>query len=410
MDFLSSLINGLASALSAGGGLVGIGLWVGGWIRRSGLNHKAGEILALLQNLGCVAEPDVRRLVEDAFARTNAPRQLQEEAIAVLVNLTRGARFLTSQGRPRSSYLRCERLIDQLLTNLQPVCKAGEAVGPNWRLERYLGCGAFGEVWLARNPYYPSPRAYKMFVHEGAPEWLRREQANLFQIKNQLGDHPNIVAFEDVALDGERPYLALEYVPGGSLEDWIVEDNAHRPTLNKYELMQGLTRGLAVAHGKKIYHRDLKPANVLLTEDAPAEAKISDFGLSTFDQEQRPTAQTSMAVQVGTPMYLPPEAQNVLAQRHPAQDNVFAVGVIWYQLLVERLERSPYDFADQLRERGQDSHTIRLVARCLAQPDRRFNSAVELAEAFDSAPFPPLPSGLLNVEPLVREYLGGQPR
>jgi serine/threonine protein kinase len=420
VEFFFSLAHGLAAVFSTAKGMINVGLWVGNKIRESGYQKRASEILALLQKLGNVSEPDLRRLVEEAFAKVQVPRRQQEEVIAVLLNLSRGARFLTTAGRPRSSYLRCERLIDQLLMHLQPVCNAGETVNGDWRLERYLGHGAFGEVWLASNPGFPEKRAYKMFVYPGAREWLQKEQESLFQIKNQLGDHPNIVAFEDVALGGERPYLAFEYATDGSLEDWIVEDVSHRPPLNPYEVMQALTRGLAAAHQKKIYHRDLKPANVLLTQVRDihhkllpqVQAKISDFGLSTFDRDVEKTGagQRSFAGQVGTPMYLPPEAQNVLAPRHAAQDDVFAIGVIWYQLLVECLERPPYDFADQLREKGQDTHTIRLLSRCLAQPERRFKDGIELAAELDSAPFPPLPKGLFNVEPLVREYLSALPR
>src|SRR5262245_59756954 len=81
----------------------------------------------------------------------------QEELTAILVNVTRGARFLSTQGTPRSSFLRSARLIDQLLDSLHPVCQRGDLVGAGqpWKLERYLEHGAFGEVWMARNPRLP---------------------------------------------------------------------------------------------------------------------------------------------------------------------------------------------------------------------------------------------------------------
>jgi hypothetical protein len=95
----------------------------------------------------------------------------------LLTNLTRTCRFHTTQGTPVSSYLRNERLIEQLLANLQPRRKRGEVVGPgrsDWKLERFLGMGGFGEVWLGRAQRYPEPRAFKFVTVTGAQEWLDR--------------------------------------------------------------------------------------------------------------------------------------------------------------------------------------------------------------------------------------------
>ena len=72
---------------------------------------------------------------------------------------------------------------------------------------------------------------------------------------------------------------------------------------------------------------------------------------------------------VGTEMYLPPEASShgVL---DPAQQDIFALGVTWYQLLVSKLERPPYDFAERMKEFIDDGRTIKLLSRCLAHPSR----------------------------------------
>jgi serine/threonine protein kinase len=333
--------------------------------------------------------------------------------IALLTNLVRGVHFLSTQGTPRSSYLRCEKLIDQLLQGLQPKRQQGEMVAPgkDWRLERYLGMGSFGEVWMARNTNSPKlpPRAFKFFTDKGAQEWIQEEQHNLSEVFAKLGKHPHIIEFYDVTIGGQKwPFLELEYVGGGSLEDWIVEDETRRVKLQPYEIIRGVVLGLAAAHGQGICHRDLKPANILLTEPPKAQAKIADFGLAkvTGDIRGAGSIGASQAFQVGTSMYLPPEAQQLLLERDPAQDDVFALGVMWYQLLVGRLERPPYDFADLLREAGQDSHTIQLISRCLAQPERRFRDAVELDEEMVELPPPqPVPPGRYDVQHLIREYL-----
>jgi serine/threonine protein kinase len=175
--------------------------------------------------------------------------------------------------------------------------------------------------------------------------------------------------------------------------------------------MQGIVRGLSRAHSLDIYHRDLKPANLLVAFDRDdACVKIADFGLAKV----RPTgtegaADASQAVVVGTNVYLPPEATEPFRQREPAQDDVFAVGVIWYQLVVERLQRPPYDFAEELREKGVDSRTIRVIERCLAKPGRRFGDASELEQAVDDGSLASgdwkVPPGCFDVGLLAREYL-----
>ena len=170
--------------------------------------------------------------------------------------------------------------------------------------------------------------------------------------------------------------------------------------------MRGIVRAVAAAHRQGVYHLDLKPANILLTSPPDVQPKITDFGLSRVD-----AAAAEMGadlLQVGTPLYWPPEAQRPFAERQPALFDVFALGVIWYQLLVERVERPPYDFEDELRAVDADSHTLRLIERCLAHPERRFRDANELADHMDQADLPlwdPVPEGLFDVQHLVREYV-----
>src|SRR5205807_5707045 len=108
---------------------------------------------------------------------------------------------------------------------------------------------------------------------------LRQELANIQALMAKLGSEPHIVKLIDVNAEGRpHPFLALEYVGGGSLEDWILSDKARRPSLRKEDVMRGMVTALARAHEKGIYHRDLKPANILLTESPDVQPKIADFG------------------------------------------------------------------------------------------------------------------------------------
>ena len=162
--------------------------------------------------------------------------------------------------------------------------------------------------------------------------------------------------------------------------------------------------------GTGVTHRDLKPANVLLTADGLP--KVADFGLGQVEAGGGATssASASLGLVVGTRMYLPPEAADPYAPRRPAQDDVFALGVVWFQLLTGTLERPPYDFAERLTEAGADSRTVRLVAKCLAHPERRYADAGALLADLDAeaAPGPgdwAVPEGGFEVGAVAREYV-----
>ncbi len=418
MDLIVGILSALTTAGSAIGGTITVGQWLVNYIRAHTRDRRSSEVFQFLHDLGCVSEAEVRELINNWRPPTPVARAVREELTLLLSNLVRGARFHTTQGTPHSSYLRCERLIEQLLTNLEPKRRAGESVAlgrSDWKLEHFLGIGAFGEVWVGRNPRFPHRRAFKFFTAADSKEWLTREAEALYHIKEKLDDHPNVIGYHDIAVDGDPyPFLMLEYVAGGSLEDWILQPANERKAFDVTELMAGIARGLAEAHRHKIYHRDLKPANVLLTDDKEPLAKIADFGLSRVDPESTTASSfISQAAVVGTRMYLPPEADDPYRPRSPAQDDVFAFGVVWYQVLTGNIERPPYDFTDQLHQAGADTRTIRLVSRCLAYPQRRFHDARELLEAID-VEAPPSdwqpPEGCVNVGPLAREYLESERR
>ena len=141
---------------------------------------------------------------------------------------------------------------------------------------------------MAVNPGYPTPRAYKFFTNDRSGEWLRREQNSLVAILKRLGEHDHIVDFEDVQTENcKHPYLALEYLDGGSLEEWIVKEKKHRPRMEPHEIIRQIVSGLAAAHAQGIAHRDIKPANILLTKGPDTRIKIGDFGLAQVANSKR---------------------------------------------------------------------------------------------------------------------------
>ncbi|SIN91260.1 Serine/threonine protein kinase [Singulisphaera sp. GP187] len=379
--------------------------WVVDVVSKWSLRNSTEKIERQVGKIATVTDADIRRAAAEAFlnnSHSRIPEAKREELIGMMLNMARNVRQRSACGPMDSSYFRSERLLELLLLGVEPIRHQGESVAPGspWVLRRHLGMGSFGEVWMAENRGYPTPRAFKFFTNDRSGEWLRREQNSLVAILKRLGEHDHIVDFEDVQTeDCEYPYLALEYLGGGSLEEWIVKDRAQRPRLEPHEIIRQVVSGLAAAHAKEIAHRDIKPANILLTEGADPRIKIGDFGLAKVVDSKRDGGSqlASLVGVVGTGLYLPPEAQQRGAKRKATQDDVFALGVVWYQLVVGAIERPPYDFAERLRSKELDSHSIGLIERCLAHPDRRFVDAREVEAA------------LTDVVPPIRDYLHGDP-
>jgi serine/threonine protein kinase len=416
MDLIASICFNVVGGIATEAGK-GIASRVKGWLFDAFKDKSDKNIYDALAAAGNLADSDIRKRVADLVSQKKLSACEGEELANVLINLAHGVRAHSTQGTFRSSFVRCERLIDQLLQGILPTRHKGEAVAQNamvdWTLERFLGMGSFGEVWEARNAAFPERRAIKFFTKPDAAQWIKAEQKTLFQVREKLPKHANLIEFVDVALGGKpHPFLVLEYANGGSLEEWILCRQQERPGIDIRRLVEGIIRGLAQAHDKGIAHRDLKPANILLGGDRDLVPKIADFGLGRVEaSKSEVSAQASQNGLAGTSLYLPPEAMQAFEKRSAQKDDVFALGVIWYQLLVNRLERPPYDFADRLRTQLVDSQTIRVIERCLAQPQRRFADAFELEEAFDA--IPPvadwtIPPGCFDVQHLAREYLASK--
>src|SRR4051812_2746411 len=205
---------------------------------------------------------------------------------------------------------------------------------PGYEILSELGRGGMGVVYLARQTGLDRPVALKMILsgeHAGVAERdrFRREAQAVAALQ-----HSNIVQIYDVGEAQGRPYLAFEYVGGGTLAGYL--DGQPWPARPAADLVEALARAVHFAHTRGIVHRDLKPANVLLggaepggpkpdkSQDplfrVPASAlrvpKITDFGLAKrFEPESAsddpgrtaPLPQTRTGAVVGTPSYLAPE-------------------------------------------------------------------------------------------------------
>ena len=212
-----------------------------------------------------------------------------------------------------------------------------------FRFKKILGRGAMGQVYLAEQISLRRLVAVKLIASEASENTkIRLRFVRELRVQMRLS-HPHLVRVIDAGLIGEHRYIALEYVAGGTLADWM-EPGAVIPLDETLSTLIGLLDGLDYLHQEGIIHRDLKPANVLFSGDGIA--KIADFGLA-FSREM--TLLTAHNQFVGSLRYLPPEV--LQKERAGSPGDVYAMGFMAYTLLTGRhpyLGETPQAFFGQV--------------------------------------------------------------
>jgi len=253
-------------------------------------------------------------------------------------------------------------------------------------IERELGRGGMGVVYLARDVALDRLCALKMIL---AGAHAASDDAARFRTEAQAIArlrHPGIVAVYEVGEHDGRPFMALEFCPGGSLDAVLAKHPL--PAKAAAALVRSLAEAVQAAHAANVLHRDLKPANVLLAADG--QAKITDFGLAKKLDEAGATRTGSI---MGTPSYMPPEQAEGRKDVGPPAD-VYALGAILYECLAGRppfRAATPLDTLMQvltdepvpLRQLnpGVPADLETICHKCLQKdPARRYASAGALAD------------------------------
>ena len=275
------------------------------------------------------------------------------------------------------------------------------------------GRGGMGVVYKARHRRLQRLAAVKMVL---SGEFASPAQEVRFRLEAELAarvQHPNIVHVYEIGSYEGRPFLALEWVDGGSLANRL--DGDPWSPLEAASLVETLARAIHVAHSEGVVHRDLKPANILLQQDERAKMqvegissgteffphlsplivpKITDFGLAQATEGG--LTLTHSGILVGTPGYMAPEQADGSERRAvvgPAADT-HALGVILYQLITGQMPFQGDSALEVLRAVTSDEprRPRRLQPRlprdleaitlhCLQkEPNRRYQSALALAE------------------------------
>jgi WD40 repeat protein len=267
--------------------------------------------------------------------------------------------------------------------------KAALPAVPGYEVLQELGRGGMGVVYAAWQSGLSRTVALKMILAGGhaGPEELARFRIEAEAVARL--HHPHIVQVHDIGAHEGRPYIALEYVDGGSLARQL--SGTPWPARRAAELAETLARAIQHAHGQGVVHRDLTPANVLLTR--AGLPKVTDFGLAKVLVGAGPTLTQTGAI-LGTPSYMAPEqAAGKSKEVGPAAD-VYALGAILYECLTGRppfKAETPLETLHQVQaeepvspsrlqpQLPRDLTTICL--KCLQkEPSRRYASALALAE------------------------------
>lgn len=203
-------------------------------------------------------------------------------------------------------------------------------VVPGYELLEVLGRGGMGVVYKARQIALNRLVALKMIEGPGSrdPRYRRRFQAEAEAVARL--HHPGIVQIHEIGSQNDTPYIALEYVEGGSLSRRRALFPL--PPAEAARLVEQVARAVHHAHEHGIIHRDLKPANILL--DVHGQPHLSDFGLAK--QLDGNTDLTHTGQTLGTPQYMAPEQATGTRQIGPAAD-IYALGVILHELLTGQL-------------------------------------------------------------------------
>ena len=261
-------------------------------------------------------------------------------------------------------------------------------VGP-YRIERPLGRGSMGLVYLAHDAQRVQPIAVKTMVLGREHDLVDRAEARerFFREAATVGrlHHPDIVEVFEAGEDQGLAYIAMEFVPGHDLSRHTSAGQL-LPVPVVLRMMARVARALAYAHAQGVVHRDVKPANVMF-EPVSQSVKVTDFGIASLAD----AFSTRTGLVLGTPSYMSPE--QLTGARVDGRSDLYALGVMLFELLTGALPHRGETVADLLRQIvnavAPDVRSLRpdlpaalaeVVARALEkQADRRHGDAAQFA-------------------------------
>ena len=261
----------------------------------------------------------------------------------------------------------------------------------HYRIEKKLGRGAMGEVYLGRDGETGTLAAIKTLAlsQAFAPDELADVRARFFREAETAGrlHHPDIVAILDAGEDGGLAFIAMEFVAGSNLRPFTRPDSL----LSFAEVASigaRIAEALACAHANNVVHRDVKPANVMYDPET-RQLRVMDFGVARITD----SSHTKTGMVLGTPSYMSPE--QLLGKKVDGRSDLYSLGVMLFQLtcgqlpfvgqsLGQLMSRIANEACPDVRALNpQVSEALAAVIERATRKDaaQRFQSADEMARA-----------------------------
>ena len=260
-----------------------------------------------------------------------------------------------------------------------------------YRLEREIGRGAMGTVYLGRDSAINRLVAIKAIplAREFSDSELAEARTRFFREAETAGrlNHPNIVTIYDVGEQDGLAYIAMEYLKGKHLSEFATSATLLEPR-KVLDLMSRTADALGFAHRQNVVHRDIKPAN-LMYDPASDTLKITDFGIARLTD----SGSTRTGIVLGTPSFMSPE--QLEGRAVSGQSDLFSLGVSLFQLLTGQLPFRADTMTGLMQQIAENPHppirAIRpdlpdcvqqVIDRALAKiPEERFETGAQMAAA-----------------------------
>lgn len=349
--------------------------------------ERSGQVRGVMKAMrGLAASPS-----HDSSTRSNACKTVVAETTSKATGPLEYARIATDAESEPSGTVDAPRAKKTTPPDDFDLTRGPVEFG-RYALEKKLGEGGMGAVFLATDSVLGRKVAIKIPFLSSRRE--REELLKRFRREARCAaalDHPNICGVFDVGEIDGRPYMAMAYVPGRPLSDFI-KAKAEIPVKIALQVAQRLAKTLDYAHSRGVLHRDLKPSNIQFSDRK--EPVVMDFGLARLEADHKAEPLTRSGDVVGTPAYMPPEQ---LGGRHDQMgpwSDVYSLGVILYQLLTKRrpFDGELFELMNKIAHEQAAPPSIHreeiapyidaLVLRCLEKsPRTRFQSMAEFAQA-----------------------------
>lgn len=211
----------------------------------------------------------------------------------------------------------------------------GEVLDGKYRVERLLGVGGMGAVYVAERTSLQDKVAIKSILTSQNTEINRKRFLQEARAAAKVR-HPNVVKIFDFGEPaGRPPYMVMEYLAGPTLAA-VIRDYAPMPLARALWIFSGICAAVEAGHRRGVIHRDLKPGNVILSraDDGRETVKVLDFGLARLLMENEVSALTSPGTMLGTCSYMSPEL--IEANLASGASDIYALGVVLYEMVTGR--------------------------------------------------------------------------